>query len=152
MATNDAANDKEEAELFASFSIENMETYEQNVLETAEREAAPRLTGIGFPSLETLAPSGMPSNHLQDFQKLLFQVREQIQRGSAAAGRNDSNQSTKLYLKHQMLLNLIQGVSSDMDFLLRPQEEYQQEMKRRRIMKSPTTTEPTIPHFPSGEA
>eukprot|EP00980_Cylindrotheca_fusiformis_P017502 scaffold5490_cov125-Cylindrotheca_fusiformis.AAC.19 len=109
-------------------AVQNMDTYEANVIEQAERNLAPNLTGIGFPSLHSLTPSGNVESHVQDIQNVLQQTRSQIQQQQ----QNNNNNNIKLYWKQQMLLNLVQSVSSDMDFLIRPQQEYQQEIKRRR--------------------
>mmetsp|Transcript_4359 Transcript_4359/g.10213 ORF Transcript_4359/g.10213 Transcript_4359/m.10213 type:complete len:1276 (+) Transcript_4359:56-3883(+) len=122
----------EEAKLLASLgsSMQEATAYEANVIDEAERNMAPPLTGMGFPPLHTLAPSGNAHSHLQDIQNILQQTRNQLVQHPT---------STKLFLKQQMLLNLLQSASSDMDFLIRPQQEFRQEMNRKNLLQNPTT-------------
>lgn len=114
-----------ESMLLASLgsSLRNMGEYEEGVLRTAELDQAPRLTGLGFPSLSDLAPSGRALSDIPHFQSTLSKIRQQL---------TQQSHSLNLLLQQQMLLNVIHTTTNDHEQCLRPQEEFQQEQARRK--------------------
>lgn len=113
-----------ESDLLASLgsTLHNMDQYEQDVLKTAQLEQTPRLSGMGFPSLAKLAPSGRALSDLPHFQTILANVRQQL---------TQQPHNLTLLLQQQMLLNVIHTTTNDFDQCLRPQEELKQEHARR---------------------
>eukprot|EP00934_Nitzschia_sp_Nitz4_P000647 Nitzschia sp. Nitz4//scaffold77_size91520//70206//74185//NITZ4_004902-RA/size91520-augustus-gene-0.67-mRNA-1//1//CDS//3329558027//647//frame0 len=122
----------EESDLLAALGsrVENTSQYEQNVLQNAELDQAPKLLRQqlqervwGFPRLDSLTPSGRPISHLPQLQSILTKVRKDLV-------QQPHNRS--LLLKQQMLLHLIHTATGDPLLSVRPQEELRHEQVRRR--------------------
>lgn len=116
--SNNNAED-EESKLLASLgsAVQNMDSYEQDVLKTAELESAPKLEGIGFPTSLKGNLSQVPA-----MQQILQNVRTQLQQ---------SPHNLALLLKQQIILNMLHTATNDADLCVRPQEEFRQEQERR---------------------
>lgn len=132
-AGNAATREQDESDLLASLgsSLQNTDQYEQDVLKTAELEAVPKLFApfqgeqqpLGFPPLQSLAPSGRAISDVPHMQTVLAKVRQQlVQRPH----------NLKLLLQQQILLNLIHTTTNDFEKCLRPQEELRHEQVRRQ--------------------
>jgi hypothetical protein len=158
-------NNSDELALLASLgsSVTNADTYEQDVIRTAELQNTPRLTGRGLPNTNydwtKLAPSGTPLTDIPHVQSVLKQIRtriaaleqeqqQQLLRSTTTASLSSSSsqqaedqeqerQLTKLYLKEQILLSFLLTVAKDGDVFIHPQQEFQQEQQRRKRYSTP---------------
>ena len=103
-------------------SIEDQDVYEDEVIRNATHQLAPCLTGIGFPSLEDLAPGhgiDSPSANLPLFHAVLRKVRGQVE--------SDVRQ-----MKEQMLLVYLSNCTKE-ELPLDPVQELRMEERRARI-------------------
>jgi hypothetical protein len=132
---------EEELDLLASLgsSVQNTDTYEEDVLRRAELEATPRLTGIGFPnttnSSQKKAAAPANTNNVATLQAVLHKLRqEQL---------SQQPHTIKHLLKQQLLLHMLHSTTKEYhhtdhntntsDMLgVRPQEELRLEEERRK--------------------
>jgi hypothetical protein len=147
----DDDDDDDESNLLAALasSVHNMDQYEEDVLKTAELESTPKVTGIGFPPLHSMAPSGRAISDMSHLQTILTKVRTQLlsnhqnthhQQPHNPNSNSNPNSNVTLLLKQQMLLNLLHTVSNDQELCVRPQEELRQEQERRKRFRRSTST------------
>ena len=138
---NLAANserEQDEASILAAIgsSLQESNAYETQVLRAATQSSAPKLSGLGFPNLASLAPSHDPSKHAdmviangnargaisnkrqkiksdvppQDIPhilKVLSNVRSSLQEIETSSKLSESRQAQVLRIKHQMLLTYL---------------------------------------------
>jgi hypothetical protein len=140
--------------------IENMETYEENVIRDAELSSTPRLMMskyassssssssdnnnnknnhnddsimFGFPPLHAMVPSSSSSKHQHNVDVSIVQkVLEKLRRQNINHNISPTETTTKDYLKEQMLLSLLHSTTNDTEMCVRPQQEAKQELLRKK--------------------
>lgn len=102
---------EEEARLLATVggTVASMDTYESSVLRQATLDTAPKLTGIGFPTLESMLPSyNIRTKKAEDVD--VPHVRSVLSKTRSALGDkadDTSNETMVLRLKEQILLSYL---------------------------------------------